>query len=75
MNDEPYGKFFMEYNINLKIENPRLNDHYKIHKKCDNKSRMVTKKIHNGKKHNRRRKRIKLKMDTKAMIADICEYC
>ena len=75
MNDEPYSKFFMEYNIDLKIQNPRLNEKYKIHKKCDNKSRMVAKQIYNVKKHNRRRKRIKLKMDTKAMITDLCEYC
>ena len=77
MNDEPYSKFFMEYNIDLKIQNPRLNEKYncKIYKKCDNKSRMAARKICNIKKHTRRRKRIKLKQDTKAMVTDICEYC
>ena len=73
--DDPYVKFFMEYNIDLKIQNPRLSDNYKIHKKSDNKSRMAARQTFNVKKHNRRRKRIKLKMDTKAMITDICEYC
>ena len=34
----------MEFNIDLKIENPRLNDNYKIHKKCDNKSRPAARK-------------------------------
>ena len=74
MNNEPYGKFFMEYNIDFQIQNPRLNDNYKIHKKCDKKSRMAAKKKCAVKKYNRKRERVKLKMDTKAMIADIFEY-
>ena len=76
--DEPIGQFFMEYNICLKNENPRVND--KIHKKDidekkSKKSTMVARKIYNVKKHNRKRKRMKLKLDTNAMITDICEYC
>ena len=78
--DEPIGQFFMEYNCNicLKNENPRVND--KIHKKDidekkSKKSRMIARKIYNVKKHNRKRKRMKLKLDTNAMITDICEYC
>ena len=71
----------MEYNVCLKNENPHLSGNYddKIHKYKINDiyktSRKVARKIYNMKKHNRRCKRRKLQMETKAMIADICNYC
>ena len=77
--DDPIGKYFMEYNFEIKRKNEWrwLDD--KLRKKQENKrpkrSRMAAKKVFMKNKNNKKRKRMKLQLNTKSMITDIGYYC
>ena len=78
--DDPMGKHFMEYNFEMEKRNNEwrwLDD--KLRKKQENtrpkRSRMAAKKVFMANKNNKKRNRMKLKLDTKSMITDIGYYC